>query len=533
MKKKTYLLTSLMLILMGLSAQCDSTNRAYYITENNVAATVPNAGYLFYVNNNKPGISFPANTDIVSLFSSSYWFSGVDQNNTLKGNFQKYNGDVRMKDLYAGPISTTGTWKADCSFWSQAFRIDLDSINIFRNSSGATLPLQIKEWPAKGNPFLITKGITVYEAAAPFVDLNGDGIYNPTQGDFPKVKGDVSFFSIENDDSIHFNSNSIKMRIEIKKMLYLCKSNGIIANTIFYDLAITNKSPDNFHDCVFSVFADPDLGCSVDDLVGSDSLGNMAYVYNARVFDISGCTLLGLGNDSSLPIFGIKILKSYQNAGLTSFLSYSGYSGSDPSVTFDYRNYQLCKDKMGFDMSYKGRAAKHAYSGNPSKANEWSMCSDSLSGDDQRFVMNSYVGDFKKDSSISYSLAYFHVRPKGGVGLCPDRDVYITPYADSLQNFYDNNLLCQTFPLGLTAVEKSDNEVVLFPNPTQNKSFTIITTEQGDKTITLYNPMGQIILTKQISSSTSEINTESLTKGIYFVKVSLVKKEIIKKIVVQ
>jgi hypothetical protein len=537
MEKKINLVSALMVILVSVSAQCDSTMRQYRIAENNVTGNFTNAGNLFMFNDNirSGGIEFPKGSGIISLFASTYWFSGIDAANTLKGAFERFPLEG-SKDIYAGPISTNGTWRADCDFWAQAFRIDLDSINIFRNSGGTTLPLQVKEWPAKGNPFLIARGITIYEDAAPFIDMNSDGIYNPNRGDFPKVKGDVSFFSIENDDSVHTNSGALKMRIETKKMLYLCKANGILGNTLFYDLVITNKSTGDYSDCIFSVFADPDLGCYNDDYVGCDSNRNVAYVYNARPFDMSGCTTLGLGNDSILPIFGIKLLNSPKNTRLSSFLNIiNGFSiglNTDPYTVFDYRNYQLCKNKMGYNMTYNGVERKFAYSGNPSKSNEWSMCSDSIPGDDQRFVMNSYIGNLKKDSSISFSLAYFHVRPKGGVGLCPDRNVYINPYADSLQYLFDNNRLCQTFPLGIASFENSENGVSIYPNPTQGGSFTIATSNNATKEISLLNPIGQKVLTQQTTSPALEISTINLAVGIYVVKVKMSNTEISKKLVI-
>ncbi len=61
------------------------------------------------------------------------------------------------------------------------------------DASAANTPIPILEWPANGNPFAKGAGgvaLVVNHDLAPFVDVNGDGKYNPLLGDYPAMKGD-------------------------------------------------------------------------------------------------------------------------------------------------------------------------------------------------------------------------------------------------------------------------------------------------------------------------------------------------------
>lgn len=67
--------------------------------------------------------------------------------------------------------------------------------------------------------------------------------------------------------------------------------------------------------------------------------------------------------------------------------------------------------------------------------------------------------------------------------------------------------------------QSADNGVVtLYPNPS-NGQFTVKFEMEGDKTVVLYNSVGQVISISSTSDSSKEFNLRGYAKGIYFVSV--------------
>ncbi len=78
-----------------------------------------------------------------------------------------------------------------------------------------------------------------------------------------------------------------------------------------------------------------------------------------------------------------------------------------------------------------------------------------------------------------------------------------------------DSLLC-TLPLDLGGNEISKNEVLLYPNPTQNQ-FTI--TNSNNMYLQVYDILGNIVIQKKLISASEIIDTDFLIKGIYIIKV--------------
>ena len=72
--------------------------------------------------------------------------------------------------------------------------------------------------------------------------------------------------------------------------------------------------------------------------------------------------------------------------------------------------------------------------------------------------------------------------------------------------------------MGVDNVEKEKKKVILFPNPTHNKlNIELAETTSLYKNIelTIYSLQGQLIKKQILFKGTSQINIESLPKGIY------------------
>ena len=81
-----------------------------------------------------------------------------------------------------------------------------------------------------------------------------------------------------------------------------------------------------------------------------------------------------------------------------------------------------------------------------------------------------------------------------------------------------------TLPLydGVTGVgvDELNNKAdwLIYPNPAKS-DLTIITDFEENYEISLFNIRGQVMLTKNVNTKRSNINIESLTKGVYFIKI--------------
>jgi hypothetical protein len=75
--------------------------------------------------------------------------------------------------------------------WKVSYTDINNFITAFNSGSVVATP-DMLTWPAHGSG-------NNSRNLAPFVDYNGDGIYNPNDGDYPKIKGDQTLYFIFND----------------------------------------------------------------------------------------------------------------------------------------------------------------------------------------------------------------------------------------------------------------------------------------------------------------------------------------------
>ena len=132
----------------------------------------------------------PINSGKSSQFAASCWIGGYDAQGQLKVAGQTYRQSGN--DYWPGALDNNGKIDQDhCSGWDKFWKVDKSTINSFIQlfKSGVTpsgsLYQSINEWPAVGNGNVMaangTSRLTLdgTHTYAPFVDLNGDGQYEP------------------------------------------------------------------------------------------------------------------------------------------------------------------------------------------------------------------------------------------------------------------------------------------------------------------------------------------------------------------
>ena len=204
---------------------------------------------------------------------------------------------------------------------------------------------------------------------ADFYDLNGDGFYDPNV-DRPVIIGDKTVWCIYN-DGVNMTDRELgtpPLGITVQQYSWGFNSQKAPDGEIlFFKYRIINNGAEDADSMYFSVWEDPNIGDSSDDLIGCDTVLYLGYAYNDGEDNEYG---------SNPPTFGIDLLQPpiveglptdsarlYQNAFKgaiwlrgyrhVQFSSFAGYTNSisnlnDPNNAMEARNYQLGGiDKLG------------------------------------------------------------------------------------------------------------------------------------------------------------------------------------------
>lgn len=147
---------------------------------------------------------------------------------------------------------------------------------------GYIVPSSINDWP--GNYPLGSAGNS---QLAPYFDVNNNGIYDPVNGDYPRMKGDEAIWFVRNADTVHTSTNSQAQRLEVHYLVYVfsCSNDSILERTVFADIKMLNLGTITYYNGYFGLYNDFDLGDPADDFVGTDIQRGMVYAVNGDSID--------------------------------------------------------------------------------------------------------------------------------------------------------------------------------------------------------------------------------------------------------
>ena len=136
---------------------------------------------------------------------------------------------------------------------------------------------------------------------ADFIDEDGNGVYDPNI-DRPAILGEKTIWTVFNDGTpINRRYLGTKpMGLEILQTVWAFDHGKELSDIIFFRFQIINVSDTTIQDLIFSIWDDPDIGYSDDDLIGCDTLSNMGYCFNDQADPQYGI---------NPPALGVKILQ--------------------------------------------------------------------------------------------------------------------------------------------------------------------------------------------------------------------------------
>lgn len=320
----------------ALAAGCIPANEIIFLEFNNVKTRVE-AGGLWWQDraNGVADYEVPRGSNSYALYAGGLWLAGTDVNGQLKAASSKFGQGV---DYWAGPLDNKGTAEINaetCERWDRFFEISRKEVADFvlYNSlndeeradvfpDGYEVPDGIKNWPGDGFPNFDDPNLA--ERLAPYVDVNGDNVYDWRDGDYPfydlgatlnsnvdsnlisetgvidcrapridrsesatrPLFGDKTFWWIFNDKgNLHTETNAPSIGMEIHAQAFAFATNDQVNDMTFYNFELINRSTFTLTETYFASYVDPDLGDFNDDYVGCDVTRGFGYCYNGDDFD--------------------------------------------------------------------------------------------------------------------------------------------------------------------------------------------------------------------------------------------------------
>lgn len=567
MKKITFFIV----FTIGIATQLVSqTFHSDTLSINNIKALVRAGGVQFWEpnpnsTNNRSVYEYPNGSGKNTIFCSSIWFAGLDNNNNLKIAAERFNSGGT--DFWTGPLTTNGTASTNQSIvntWNNVWSIKKQHLLNYLSSSAYpnNPPLFVLNWPAHGDT-----NLSQSYHIAPFVDINNNGHYEPYLGDYPKIYGDQCAFFVINDSKIHNETNGSPIGVEIHVFAYAFNNpnDSALHNTIFYKYKIINRSTTTLHDCYLGLFTDIDIGYAFDDYVACDVERSTYYGYNGYYNDIyygnnipaQGVTILGgplmdadgIDNPkfdiNGHPIcdnsvnglnFGDNIADN-ERLGMTRFIYYNNSSGNtgEPYYPLSYyklltgswiNNTPLTWGGTGYDTT-STLTANFMFPGTSDTLNWGTGCGnrpmpydwseDSLHNPpaDRRGLASMGKFTFHAGSTkyldVCYTTATSYSFKTSSVDVLKER-------IDHIKDLFSNSPQIFQAYVGINDKEINQLQFRIYPNPADNE-LNIEGLNLKNCKFEIYNLIGQLNLSGSLlNNGLQKIDISQLKKGIYLLK---------------
>ncbi len=301
--------------IKATAAGCKAGANFKWLEINNVRTRINTSGDMWW-DFEIGQYEIPKGSKKTSMFAAALWIGGLDNQGQLKLAAQRFR-QVGI-DYFPGPLTVGGDNPASvtrevCEEYDKIFSISRAEVDeflaYFQNPSAYPtyqIPESIRDYPAHGNEDKFQP-----RYLAPFKDVNGDGAYDPNDGDYPYydltnelchtniptmegngilvdqvLKGDGTLWWVFNDKGdLHSESGGEPIGLEIRAQAFAFSTNDEINDMTFYSYEIINRSTYTLNNTYFSQWVDSEIGFAFDDYVGCDVIRGLGYCYNGRPVD--------------------------------------------------------------------------------------------------------------------------------------------------------------------------------------------------------------------------------------------------------
>lgn len=532
--------------------------------------------------NSISGFEVPKGSGRNTMFAANLWVTGK-YNDTVYANAETFGyfttNNVPTLNL-SGPISTDYSSFDFHLKWDRVWKVNFSDLQFHVanwQNTGYQPPQVLLDWPAHGDT---ANGQAFY--LAPFVDVNNDGIYNPFDGDYPKIKGQQAVFFIRNDSRILRTQHPMHSEIHGMAYAYDCPSDSALNHTVFLDVTVYNRSNRDYDSTYIGFFTDFDLGNSNDDRMACDVDRSTFYVYNGDAIDEDNFGALGYG--ANIPYQGVTILKGAKqdddgidNAfgiapyetingtgfgdgitdnehwGMEHFLPFD-FSGTSfngfPISDQDYHHYLSGKWRDSTVFVYGGNGhisgggtipTKYLFPNNsdtylygtggvtvPTWSGSFNFGSDVRgAGSTGPFTLQA---NDKMEVTVAYVFGRDYTTPGNFAGL-----PVMQERVDSIRSYFAANFqsVCGGVLTSLDEKMKETSTFLVYPNPFNNQFTVEYETENPSARLVIYNLMGVKVAEQIIASSKTMVDVNGVSNGIYFVVIHDGNKKLHQKMVKQ
>jgi len=462
--------------LKTTAAGCQPAQQAIDLDINNVRARLMTGGDMWWNQSAQSNAAYeiPKGSGRHSQFAASCWIGGYDQQGQLKVAAQTYRQDGN--DYWPGALESDGTITSDkCEAWDKFWKVDRATIKQFIQAYKVGGDLKeaafdaINEWPATGNNNV--KGqrgakitLNPNHTYAPFVDVNGDGRYQPDQGDYPDIVGDQYIWWVFNDaGNVKQQSLTAAMGVEVQTSAFAYATQDFLNNSTFCNYRVINRGPLTIDSTYIAVWDDCDLGYYMDDFIGCDTSRGLGISYNATNNDgqVAGNPRNSYGLNPpqvGLDYFqGPKRIRKINGVDTVEQLKMTNftYYNNDPSIIGNPNNgiqiyyYMTGSIRNGERFSYDftgpgtpskgygaGPVSNFVFTGDPGETSQWSECACNNNPGDRRFIFSS--GPFQLRPGAINDITFGCIWAPGQGG-CPNTSFKtIKNIDDGAQALFDN-----------------------------------------------------------------------------------------------
>ena len=443
--------------------------------------------------------------------AGALWMSGYDGANMLHVAAQTYR--QAGNDYWPGPLDASGALDyATSQNWARVWAVTRDDISMFKamyaagTATGTNTPPVIWEWPAKGNPHAKGNGgvgLTITDDMAPFKDVNGDGLYNPEDGDYPDVPGDQNVWWVFSDNGpVHSQTNGQPLKVEVHALALAFKRWSELDNIVFFQYDVVNKSANTYKNFRLGQFADMDLGAPGDDYIGCDTARGLGIVYNGGASDAI------YGNN--MPLAGMVVRMhspSTPLGGMGNFIYFNNDASAtgQPVTPVEYDNYLRSKFKDGIHIVSdfagpgvpssghgSGDPVNFVFSGNPADHTSWSECNSGNTPGDRKIVMSTPDFQFNAGETISMTTMIIttDLLPNNACSATGPDFGPLKHISDAAVSVYDSHFRVAA----AVANTEAASTIRMYPNPASNTLYVENAgNSNGKERVFVYNTLGQLM----------------------------------------
>jgi len=386
------LLGIVLLLNMGFKGKEDGKNKLNKPNTNDVFKFIAANQVLMWISNNGDGSHDPRTDG-----NGFYWPGGINATKSAVfedglifgakiGREIRVNGNTHRQGLQAGKILENGEPDDPSDPKYRVYKIKKGWENFPPGPERDDLEKDYNEWPV--------------EDGAPWVDVDGDGIFTPGV-DTPEFIGDEVLWYVANDmdpTRSTFTYGTLPMGLEFQTTVFAFNRTGDLGDMVFKKYLIINKGQNILKDMIVAYWSDTDLGDANDDYTGSDTSLSLGYTWNgdnddgggggntygtpppAMGYDFFQGPIVEAGPNDSAKFLG-SYRHGFRNLGMTAFALYINtgvFLWRDPQQgvpqgSIEFYNYLqgLVWDGTPFVDPNTGQSTVFVLTGDPESGTGW------------------------------------------------------------------------------------------------------------------------------------------------------------------